>query len=149
MEARCKLTGLTLVLVHVLLVGRLVRGGLNVRVLDGINLLLHGDVHRRLVFAHVHVAAVALASKGHVARGERRDERTDPGQTASCDRQATLVVSSSSPFRLAQWGTCSGDEAVPILALLRIVLQQGVLVSMEVVHQIAIAAVFCHQVQRP
>lgn len=61
----------TLLLVDVLLVGRLVRRGLDVCVLDGVELLLHGHVDGRLVLAHVHVSSVTLASKRHIAVGWR------------------------------------------------------------------------------
>lgn len=65
-------SSLTLFLIDALLVGRLVRRGLDVCVLDGVYLLLHGHVDRGLVFTHVHVSAIALASEGHVA-GRIRD----------------------------------------------------------------------------
>lgn len=59
----------TLFLIDVLLVGGLVGRRLDVCVLDGVYLLLHGYVHRGLVFAHVHVSPVALTSKRHIAGG--------------------------------------------------------------------------------
>ena len=57
----------TLLLVEILLIGRLVGGGLDVCVLDAVDLLLHGHIEAGLVPAHVHVAPVALAAEGHVA----------------------------------------------------------------------------------
>lgn len=65
----------TLLLVEVLLVGRLVRRRLDVCILDGVRLLLHGNVNCRLVFTHVHVSSVTLASKRHIA--EETDEGTE------------------------------------------------------------------------
>ena len=59
----------TLLLVEVLLVGGLVRRGLDVSVFDGVFLLLHGHVHGGLILTHVHVATVKLAAKRHIAEG--------------------------------------------------------------------------------
>ena len=53
-----------------------------------------------------------------------------------------------SPFPLAEWSASSGDEAAFILVLLGVVLQQAVLVPVQVVHQVAITTVLCHQIQR-
>lgn len=53
-----------------------------------------------------------------------------------------------SPFSLAERSASSGDEAVIILVLLSVALQEGVLVPVQVVHQVTIATVLCHQVQR-
>lgn len=53
-----------------------------------------------------------------------------------------------SPFPLAERSASSRDEAAVILVLLSVVLQEGVLVPVQVVHQVAIATVLCHQVQR-
>lgn len=59
----------TLFLIDVLLVGRLVWGGLDVCVLYAVYLLLHGYVDGGLIFTHVHVSSIALTSKGHIAGG--------------------------------------------------------------------------------
>ncbi len=53
-----------------------------------------------------------------------------------------------SPFPLAERRASSRDEAAVVLVLLSIVLQEGVLVPVQVVHQVAIATVLGHQVQR-
>lgn len=64
-----KRTSQTLFLIEVLLVGGLVWRGLDVCILDGVYLLLHGHVHRGLIFTHVHVSSITLASKRHIAGG--------------------------------------------------------------------------------
>lgn len=61
----------TLFLVEVLLIGGFIRRWLNVCILDGVQLLLHRHVDWRLVFAHVHVPAIAFASKGHITEGTK------------------------------------------------------------------------------
>lgn len=53
-----------------------------------------------------------------------------------------------SPFPLAERGASSGDETTVVLVFLSIVLQERVLVPVQVVHQVAIATVLSHQVQR-
>lgn len=53
----------------------------------------------------------------------------------------------SSPFPLAERSASSRDEAAVILVLLSVVLQEGVLVPVQVVHQVAVAAVLSHQIQ--
>lgn len=54
-----------------------------------------------------------------------------------------------SPFSLAERSASSRDEAAIVLVLLSVVLQEGVLVPVQVVHQVTIATVLCHQEQWP
>lgn len=76
-------------------------------------------------------------------------QNKDKAQSAPlCSSEKTLFsVAPPSPFPLAERGTSSGDEAAVILVLFGVVLQQGVLVPVQVVHQVAIATVLRHQVQ--
>ena len=53
-----------------------------------------------------------------------------------------------SPFPLAERSASSRDQAAVVLVLFGVVLQESVLVPVQVVHQIAIATVLGHQIQR-
>lgn len=64
---------------------------------------------------------------------------------AALNRDMCLLFA---PFPLAERSTSCRDEAAVILVLLSVVLQQGVLVPVQVVHQVAIATILRHQIQR-
>lgn len=53
-----------------------------------------------------------------------------------------------SPFPLAEWGASSRDETAVVLVLLSVVLQEGVLVPVQIIHQVTVATVLSHQIER-